>query len=140
DHFVADAGVRRRLNRVGDQRLGARGDDDVFGVDVEIPELAHRLGDDAAQLGDAWRGRVAVTSTADGFDRGVLNVLRRGEVGLADREHDDVLALALERRDFGEDDERVFGTERAGALGDGGHWIKLGLWTGGRQGSLMADG
>ena len=70
-----------------------------------------------AQLVDAGRGRVAVLAALDGADRRLLHVVRRREVGLADAEADDVLALARERVHFGEDDEGVFGSE---ALRPGG--------------------
>ena len=84
DDLIARTEVRRRENRVRDQRLGARRDHHVLGLDVETAKLAHRLGHHAAQLMDAWGRRVAVLAAADGLDRGVLHVGRRREVGLAD--------------------------------------------------------
>ena len=51
--------------------------------------VGHRL----AQLRDTRRGRVAGLALGDRPDAGQADVLRRGEVGLADAEGDDVLAL-----------------------------------------------
>ena len=79
------------------------------------------LRDCLAQLGDAGRGRVAVLAAADGGHGRVLDVHRRGEVGLADAEGDDVLAGGLQLGHFGEDDEGVFGAELVGPAADGGH-------------------
>ena len=71
----------------------------------------HVPGRRLAQLVDAGRGRVAVLAALDRADRRLLHVLGRREVGLADAEADDVLALARERVDFGEHDEGVFGAQ-----------------------------
>ncbi len=54
-------------------------------------------GDRLAQGQDALRRRVAVVAVAQRLDGGFDDVGRRLEVGLADAEVDDVLALALER-------------------------------------------
>ena len=61
------------------------------------------------------REPIAVLAGADRRDCRFLHVDRCREVGLADAERDDVLALTRERIDFGEHDERVLGAERLGA-------------------------
>ena len=59
-------------------------------------------GDRLAQGQDALRRRVAVVAVAQRLDGGLDDMRRRLEVGLADAEVDDVLALALERVGAGE--------------------------------------
>ena len=54
------------------------------------------LGDGLAQRQDALRRRVAVMAVTQRLDGGFDDVGRRLEVGLADAEVDDVLALALQ--------------------------------------------
>ena len=66
------------------------------GLDLDavaaVQVLRHRL----AQRQDALRRRVAVVAVAQRLDGGLDDVLGRLEVGLADAEVDDVLALALQ--------------------------------------------
>jgi hypothetical protein len=61
---------------------------------------AHRARGRGAQFVDAGRRRVAVLAAADRVDGGVLDVHRRREVGLADAEGNDVLAVADQAVDF----------------------------------------
>jgi hypothetical protein len=81
----------------------------------------HVLRRGLAQLVDPGGRRVPMLAALDRADRGLLHMVRRREVRLADAEADDVLALAREGVHFGKHDEGVFGTEGAGAAADFGH-------------------
>ena len=115
DHFVADAMIGDRCDRVGDERLGARGNHDVVQVDIESAPHAQVARRGCAKFVDAGRGRVAVFAPANRGDRGILDVVRRREIRLADANRDDVPAAARQRIHFGQHDERVLGSKRVGA-------------------------
>ena len=79
DHLVAGAVVGDRRDRVRDERLRARADDDIVGLHVDAAARADVLGRGRAQLVDAGRRRVAVLARPDRGDRRVLHVARRRE-------------------------------------------------------------
>jgi hypothetical protein len=104
--------------------LGARADHHVLRADRQAAAHArHVFRRRLAQRIDARRGRVAVLALADGADAGLLHVQGRREIGLADAEADDVLALGGQRIDLGQHDEGVLGAEGLRAFADLGHGL-----------------
>ena len=88
DHLVA--GIDRREKRVEQDMLAAGADDRLRGFVVE-PVLALELGRDRlAQRLDAGDGRIFRLAALDGGDGGALDIVRRVEIRLADRQRDDV--------------------------------------------------
>ena len=66
------------------------------GIDLDAVAAGHVGRHRLAQRQDAVRRRVAVMAVAQRLDRGLDDVRRRLEVGLADAEVDDATALALQ--------------------------------------------
>ena len=108
------ARVAQRGERGEHRVLAAVGDEHLAGLAAE-PAVAQGLrGDGLAQRGQACRRRVLVhLRVAARPHRGLDDVLRRGEVGLAGAEPDDVLALRLQRLGL-----RIDG--QGGGFGNGG--------------------
>ena len=108
------AGIQERGEGVVERLLAAVGDEHLARLDV-VPAVAQRLGGDGlAELGQARGGGVAVPAgVAAGGDRGLDDVVRRGEVGLAGAEADDGAAGCLEGLGLGVDGQ-------GRGLGDGG--------------------
>ena len=65
-------------------------------------------GDRLAERRDAVRRRVAVMAVTQRLDGGLDDEFRRAEIGLADAEIDDVLALRGERIGAGQNGKGVF--------------------------------
>src|SRR5581483_1801816 len=127
DHGLVDrkAGVRvnhlvarphQRHDREEHDRLGARRDDHLLRRHRHPARLAHVLGDRLAQLGEAGRRPVVRGPGVEGALGCFLDVRRRVEVGLADLEMHDRLALPLERLCPREHLERRLGPEPSHAL------------------------
>ena len=111
EHLVAR--VEEGLERVVDRVLAAVRDDDLLRLD-DVAGVAGGLGRDrGAQLGQAARRCVVLVGDVPARrDRRLDDARRRGEVGFAGTEADDVIAGRLERLRLGVDRER-------GRLGDG---------------------
>ncbi len=77
--------------------------------------------DRLAQRQDAVGRGVAVMALGERAASGLDDVLRGGEIRLADAEIDDVAALALQRRGACQDLEGGLGAEAAHAPGQDGH-------------------
>jgi hypothetical protein len=94
DHLVAL--VHRNQEGVVENLLTARADDRVGRLVVE-PVLALELrGDRLAQGGYPEHWRILGLATPDRRHRGFLDVVGRVEIGLADRQRNDVAPLGLE--------------------------------------------
>ena len=128
DHLVADAEVRHRGDRVGDEGLGARANDHVVRPDVEAAPRAQIVRGSRAQLVDPGARRVAVPAAADCRDCSLLHVFRRRKIGLSDAEGNDVPALPNQCVHLGQDDECIFGAERLRAAREFGqrHGVVMG--------------
>ena len=83
---VHDLGARLAEHQHGEEHghLAARHDDDPVGVHVDAAALAHVGGHRLAQRQDAVGRGVAVVPVAQRLDRGLDDVRRGREVGLAD--------------------------------------------------------
>ena len=92
------AGLAEHQDREEHGGLAARQDDDRVGVDLDAVAALQVLGHRLAQRQDALRRRVAVMAVAQRLDGRLDDVRRRLEVGLADAEVDDVLALRASAR------------------------------------------
>ena len=95
---IQDLGAGLAEHQDGEEHggLAARHDDDVVRAHLHAVATLQVLGHQLAQGQDALGRRVAVMAVAQRLDGGLDDVLRRLEVGLADAEVDDGLALALE--------------------------------------------
>ncbi len=93
------AAVERGEHEVREAFLGADRDDRLaVHVEIDVPAALVPLGDGAAQPRDAFRNGVTVRILALGdLDQLVHDMARRGSVGIAHREVDDVLARAASR-------------------------------------------
>jgi hypothetical protein len=96
-------------------------DDHILRTYFDPARCAHVARNRLAQLDDAGRWRVAVLALAYRLDRGVLDILGRMEIGLADAKRDHVLALPDQGIDLREHDEGVFGAELTSAAADVWH-------------------
>ncbi len=103
--------VDQGLDEVEEGRFRAGGDDDLLGAVLEAVVLLEPLGDGLAEGGDAVVLRVFREIVPDGLDPGVLDVLRRREIRLADAQVDDVEALGLHGLGLGRDLERGGGAD-----------------------------
>ena len=84
------AGVQRGLKQVIQAVLGAAGDEDLIGAVFEPVFTPELVADRLFQRGRAVNGRVFGLALFEGGDRGLLDVLRRVEIGFARAEADDV--------------------------------------------------
>ena len=105
------ARVARREDAVEQERLGARRDDDRVGVDVNAAVRGKVVRGGLAQRGDARGGAVVRLAVPQRLGRGLDDMGRRVEIGLADLEVDDALAGGLEGLGAGEDFECGLGAE-----------------------------
>ncbi len=114
------AGVHRHQEGVVEDLLAAGGDDGVGGLVVE-PVLPLELGGDRlAQRGNAEHRRILGLAAPDGVDGRVLDVVGRVEVGLADRQRDDVPAFGFQIARLLRDDHgrgRLYAIEHVGEEG-----------------------
>jgi hypothetical protein len=99
-------------------RLGAGVDHHLVGLAGHAAAPGAVLGDGLAQGGQAGRGAVVREALAEGFLRGVHDVRRRVEIGLADLEVHHVLALRLEGAGAGQDFKGGLGPETRHAGGE----------------------
>ena len=95
--------VDEGLDEVEEGALGPGGDDDLLGRVFDPEVLLEALGDGLAQGEDAVAIGVSCEVVADGLDPGLLDVLGRREIRLADAEVDDVDALGLHGLGLGRD-------------------------------------
>ena len=120
DHLVAR--VQRGKQGVVDHMLAARGHDGLRGLVVEIVLALELAGHRLAQRLDAGDGRVLCLAPADGVDGGVLDVVGRVEIRLADRKRNHVPAGRLEVPRLLRDDDgrgRLHALQRVGEKGHG---------------------
>ena len=117
---VQDLGAGAAEDQHGERHrhLAAGHDDDLAGVDLHAEAPRGVGGDRLAQRGDAVGGRVAVMAVAEGPARGLDDVRRGREVGLADTEVDHRAAAGREGLRPREDLERALGAERGDVGGD----------------------
>ena len=94
--MISAPGAAEHQDREEHGGLAARHDDDRVGVDLDAVAAGEILRHRLAQGQDALGRRVAVVAVAQRLDGCLDDVLGRLEVGLADAEVDDGLALALE--------------------------------------------
>src|SRR5205823_14070195 len=94
--------------------------------------LLELLRDRLPQLPNARSGRVLREAVIEGLLRRVDDVRRRREVGLSDREREDLLAAGLQVRDEVADADRGGWFDREDALRETGH--------GGGGGGEMGEG
>ncbi len=113
-HVVAV--LEQRHHGVEHDGLAAGRDHDVVGVARDAALGLPLLGDDLAELGQSGRRPVVRPALLQGLRRGVADVLRRIEVGLADLEVDDLPSLRLERPSPRQHFEGGFGPQPAHAL------------------------
>ncbi len=95
--------VDQGLDEVEEGGLGPGRDDDLLRAVLEAEVVLEALGDGLAQGQDAVALGVFREVVADGLDPGLLDVLRRGEIGLADAEVDDVDPFGLHGLGLGRD-------------------------------------
>jgi hypothetical protein len=81
EHFIA--GLKERRSDVVEGLLGPAGDENIFGCVVRAVVSIIFLGDGVAQLPDARLSRVFCEILGEGLFGGALDVLWRGEIGLA---------------------------------------------------------
>ncbi len=110
------AGVAEHQRGERHRHLAAGHDDDLAGRDLHAEPPRRVGGDRLAQRGDAARGRVAVVAVAEGPARGLDDVRRRREIGLADTEVDHRAAPRREGLGARQHLERALGAE-AGDVG-----------------------
>ena len=101
DHLVALADERE--DREEHDRLRAGRDDDLVGVRRHAARRGEDVGDRRARLRDAGRLHVVRVALAERLDRGVHDVGRGVEAGLADLEVHDAAPGRLQRACAGED-------------------------------------
>jgi hypothetical protein len=91
DHHLV-AGVQRRHQGIEDDVLAARADDGLRGLVLEVVLALELGGNGGAQFGNTQHRCVLCFAPADGGDGGFLDVVRRIEIRLADRQRDHILA------------------------------------------------
>src|SRR5882724_13139564 len=123
DDLVARA--RQRHDREEHDGLGAGRDDHLLGGHGDAARLGDVLGDSLAQLRQSGRRPVVRRARVQRALGRVPDVLGRVEVGLADLEVDDLLALPLQRLGAGEHLEGRFGPQPSHPFRDihGAHYI-----------------
>src|SRR5207249_3762588 len=95
--------------------------EDVFRFRGNPIVLLELLRDRLPQLANARSGRVLREAVIEGLLRRVDDVRRRREVGLSDREREDLLAAGLQVRDEVADADRRGWFDREDALRETGH-------------------
>ena len=73
--------------------LGAIGDDNRLGRDIEASGLGEIYGDRFPEIGDTRGSSVSGLPFFEGLDSRLFDVFRRIKIGLADAEVDDLSAL-----------------------------------------------
>ncbi len=109
------AGLAEHRDREIHRHLAAGHDQHVGRIDVDAVAAVQVGGHRLAHLGDAVGRGVAVVAVLQRLDRRLDDMARGLEVGLADAEADDGLALGLQRLGAGQDLERRFGAKAAHA-------------------------
>ncbi len=93
DYLVA--GVDKALHKLVDALLGTSGDNDLFGLEVEVVVAFELLADSLAQVGVTGHRRIVSEVVVDSLFCGLFYHLGGVEVGFTDTEADNVFALSL---------------------------------------------
>ena len=89
------AGVHQREHGEKHDRLAARGDHHVVGLDLDVAGLGDLFGDTCPYVRQTRRRTVVGEPVSQGFDASLDDVGRSVEVRFSDLQVDDVLALRL---------------------------------------------
>ena len=103
--------IDQREHGEEDDRLAAGNDDHFVGRDLDAARLGDVIGNGLPQLGQSRRGAVVGVALLQRFDAGSYDVGGSIEVGLADFEVDDVLALRFEGAGANQNFKGSFGAQ-----------------------------
>ncbi len=130
DHLVAL--VEGDQERIVQNLLAAGSDDGLARLVVEAVLTLELGGDRFAQRRDAQHRRIFGFPALNRGDRRLLDVVRRVEIGLADRQRDDVAALRFEVARLLRHRDRRGRLNAGKGVGDKGHGLEVRRGGGGR--------